>query len=355
MIDIEKLEKFKGNEWDSQWAGSFPVLSFSYWLEIYTSLPFSDFIDRYVSKTIVFYNDGKSNAYQTDEEKRVFGKNISNLIEKDEKIINFFCDGIKKNANILLSFIEDIDVKKFSFEIYKKFQKLISNYYKFHIPIKVAVDYFTEDVIQKTLNPFEEARVYAEHVFEKSRDFIFDIARYYSEKENIEPELILAMVKSEFEEYLKTGVIPPKEMLSERHKKSAYLFSLDGLQIISGEDVSLIEEMIYGAKDVDTVKGNTAYGGKVKGTVKIVPDPTKANNFENGDILVAPMTRPDYLPLMEKSAAVVTDGGGILCHAAIVAREMKIPCVVGTNNATKILRDGDLVEVDADKGIIRKL
>ncbi|GAG22226.1 unnamed protein product, partial [marine sediment metagenome] len=51
----------------------------------------------------------------------------------------------------------------------------------------------------------------------------------------------------------------------------------------------------------------------------------------------------------------ITDGGGTLCHAAIVAREMKIPCIVGTKIATRVLKDGDLVEVDADKGIVRKL
>ena len=59
--------------------------------------------------------------------------------------------------------------------------------------------------------------------------------------------------------------------------------------------------------------------------------------------------------LMKKAAAFVTDGGGILCHAAIMARELKKPCVIGTKIATQVLKDGDLVEVDADKGIVRKI
>ena len=67
------------------------------------------------------------------------------------------------------------------------------------------------------------------------------------------------------------------------------------------------------------------------------------------------MTRPEYLPLMEKAAAFITDAGGVLSHAAIVAREMKKPCIIGTKIATKILKDGDLVEVDAERGTIRKL
>ncbi|GAF72313.1 unnamed protein product, partial [marine sediment metagenome] len=89
--------------------------------------------------------------------------------------------------------------------------------------------------------------------------------------------------------------------------------------------------------------------------VKVIMNPASMKSFHKGQILVAGMTRPDYVPYMEKAAAFITDGGGILCHAAIVAREMGKPCIVGTQIATKVFKDGDLVEVDADKGIIRKL
>ncbi len=67
------------------------------------------------------------------------------------------------------------------------------------------------------------------------------------------------------------------------------------------------------------------------------------------------MTHPDDGPLISKAAAVVTDEGGVLCHAAIVARELKKPCIIGTKIATKVLKDGDTVEVDAEKGIVRKI
>jgi pyruvate,water dikinase len=67
------------------------------------------------------------------------------------------------------------------------------------------------------------------------------------------------------------------------------------------------------------------------------------------------MTRPDYLPAMQKASAFVTDEGGITCHAAIIAREMKKPCIIGTKIASKIIKDGDMVEVDADKGVVRIL
>ncbi len=103
----------------------------------------------------------------------------------------------------------------------------------------------------------------------------------------------------------------------------------------------------------DVIKGSIANQGIVKGKVKILFSSSEANKFKPGDILVSPMTTPDFVPIMDKAAAIITDEGGITCHAAIIAREMNVPCIVGTEIATKILKDGDLVEVDADKGIIK--
>ena len=79
------------------------------------------------------------------------------------------------------------------------------------------------------------------------------------------------------------------------------------------------------------------------------------NKIKVGEILVANFTTPEYVPAMKKAAAIVTDDGGITSHAAIVARELKKPCVIGTKISTKVLRDGDLVEVDANKGIVKKI
>ena len=103
------------------------------------------------------------------------------------------------------------------------------------------------------------------------------------------------------------------------------------------------------------IKGNTAYKGIAIGKVKILLTADEMEKVKEGDILVAVMTFPHFIPAMERAAAFVTDEGGILCHAAIVAREMRKPCIIATKNATKILKDGDLVEVDADKGIIQKV
>ncbi len=103
------------------------------------------------------------------------------------------------------------------------------------------------------------------------------------------------------------------------------------------------------------VKGSVAFPGRVRGYVKVVFTSKELKKVRQGDILVAVLTFPHFIAAMEKAAAFITDEGGILCHAAIISREMQKPCIIGTKIATKVLKDGDLVEVDANKGIVRIL
>ncbi|MFA5078859.1 MAG: phosphoenolpyruvate synthase [Dehalococcoidia bacterium] len=102
----------------------------------------------------------------------------------------------------------------------------------------------------------------------------------------------------------------------------------------------------------ELIRGLGASPGRGSGEVRVLVSPDKDNGFESGDVLVAAMTTPDWVPLMMKASAIVTDGGGVTCHAAIVSREMGLPCVVGTRNATKILQDKMLVTVDGTHGIV---
>ncbi len=107
--------------------------------------------------------------------------------------------------------------------------------------------------------------------------------------------------------------------------------------------------------DASELHGQAAFLGKAIGKAKLVFTAKDLNKVQHGDILVALSTNPDFLPAMYRANAFVTDQGGITSHAAIVAREMKKPCIIGTKFATKVLKDGDMVEVDANKGIVRKI
>ncbi len=100
------------------------------------------------------------------------------------------------------------------------------------------------------------------------------------------------------------------------------------------------------------VRGLGAAPGVGHGEVKIISELSKGNDLKEGDVLVTHMTAPDWVPLMRRSAAIITDSGGMTCHASIVSRELGIPCVVGAADATSKLRDGELVTVDATHGAV---
>ena len=98
------------------------------------------------------------------------------------------------------------------------------------------------------------------------------------------------------------------------------------------------------------VRGLSASTGRGIGAVRVLTDPSQRDELLPGEVLVAPMTSPDWMSAIRRASALVTDGGGMTCHAAIVSRELGVPCVVGTRNATTTLRDGELVTVDAALG-----
>ena len=111
-------------------------------------------------------------------------------------------------------------------------------------------------------------------------------------------------------------------------------------------------------KNADKIKeiiGEMAYPGKVSGRVSLILSVEDFKKFKPGEILVTRVTDPNYVPIMKIAKAIITDIGGITCHAAIVARELKKPCVIGTKIATQVLKDGDLAEVNANKGEVKIL
>ncbi|MFH0870557.1 MAG: PEP-utilizing enzyme [archaeon] len=181
---------------------------------------------------------------------------------------------------------------------------------------------------------------------------IFEIGR----RNNLSSDEIMRCLPHEIAEQK----FPSKEKLKERANFALRTYN-GAVHYVEGEQAKRVIDRYSQQKELkkedaaDEVKGTVANNGKVIGKVKVVLHNSELGKVKPGDILIAAMTTPDYVPAMEKAAAFVTDEGGILCHAAIVSREMGKPCIIGTGKATRTFKDGDVVEVDADKGVVRKL
>ncbi len=159
------------------------------------------------------------------------------------------------------------------------------------------------------------------------------------------------------EEVLKRS-IPSEQELAERDREFWYTagtLHAGMTQVEFESQYKLTIQKPTVPKGANMVKGKTAFPGKVQGRVRKVLGHAQIPLLQKGEVLVSTMTMPDFLPAIQKAAAFVTDEGGFTSHAAILARELEKPCVVGTKIATQVFHDGDMVEVDAEQGIVKKV
>ncbi len=155
--------------------------------------------------------------------------------------------------------------------------------------------------------------------------------------------------------FFETGEVLSLEMLKEREHGYAYAVIGDEIVLVVGDMLRSVEASLPKQYRAEIVGQPANAGSKVTGVVKIVLKKEDTDKLQTGDIFVTDMTNADIAVAAFRCCAIVTDKGGILCHAAILSRELGIPCIVGTGSATRVLRDGQLVEVDAKKGIVRLL
>lgn len=178
----------------------------------------------------------------------------------------------------------------------------------------------------------------------------------YAREKSITYNQLMSHSPEEFEALLRGEHGVDVDLLNRRIKNFAVIAYKKEVTHDEGPIVDEYEKLLdMGVTDSDTLEGMSVWGGKVTGHVRVLRSVDDLHTMEEGEILVCSMTDPDYMPAIHRAKAVVTDQGGMLCHAAIVAREFEIPCIVGTEVATKIFKNGDMVEVDANNGVVRKL
>ncbi|MBM4128495.1 MAG: phosphoenolpyruvate synthase [Nitrospira sp.] len=205
-------------------------------------------------------------------------------------------------------------------------------------------------------------RILDKHIMKKERQTISDakgstkwtpVARNLQEKPAVDDETIVRLAKYAVQIENHYGVAQDIEWAIDKDSRIFILQARPETVHVGKKELRPEEKKEFMEKDI-LVRGIGVSPGHGTGPVKIILDIKDITHFRQRDVLVTEMTTPDWVPAMKIASAVVTNLGGKTCHAAIVSREMGIPCVVGTENATKVLQNGEVVTVDGQRGIIFK-
>lgn len=258
---------------------------------------------------------------------------------------------------LLKDSLESGDIKEQRDKIIKHYEELSKNKKEIIQEIKLPDNLEYLFMVSAELMFMKD---YRKGIYQKSYLLMDSVILEIAKRVDISIKAVKYLVIDELRQFLENKSENFRDTADKRMKNCCYIAEEGNITIYEGEKCyelkkSLIKESKELKNDVLELKGQTAYKGVVRGEVKIVLTVDDIAKVKEGDVLVSSATNPDLILAMKKAGAFVTDIGGITSHAAIVSRELKKPCVVGTHEATHILKDGDLVEVDADHGIVRIL
>src|SRR3989338_513242 len=340
--------------WLKNWSGNWSLLFASTYGDIYTK-GLQKLVGVGIENFILVFEDGVSANYLCPEETKEICATFIKFIERDKNIAERWAEHVIRKSKEILAFTSSVNVSKIDGRSYFALFELCSSMTPENFAIKKVIDYLSPELFELYLPVFTEARKATEPIYnEVDRVLKLILSRAITDKLGERDQSVVT--KEEFELYLESGVLPDKARLKERYAGSAIVYDVEGIPtVIEHSENPELLKYLETDKNAEKKKGQPAYKGRASGKVRLVLDLTKIRNFVPGEVLVTGMTRPEDFPLMEKAAAFVTDAGGMLSHAAIVARELKKPCIVGTKYATRVLKDGDSVEVDANKGTVRKI
>lgn len=244
-----------------------------------------------------------------------------------------------KNPEQELKLLEDEEQKR-----KKTFEKLINK-----------LDH-NDQLRLKTVNEciyFRSWRV--EHVEQTSyyvKDMFEEIAKRLELDSNKE---IVWLLPDEITILLTSKQKGDKELIKQRKQAFVYLTQENNDDIIlqGKEAFDFFKKIKINKNEGNEIKGVSAYPGKVTGTAIVIHHNEDYKYIKKGEILVIHATSPDIIPYLTNIKAIITEEGGILSHAAVISREMKIPAIIGTGNCTKMIKTSEIVEVDAVNGIVK--
>jgi len=197
-----------------------------------------------------------------------------------------------------------------------------------------------------------------------SSDVATQFSKHLAKRLGVPLEDILHYSADEWREAFAIGKKLSDKVFNQRKNKLYVMYSRKGFYtFLAGTEAKRIAKHFAslkhenGNQQTDSLSGTVVSKGStiIKGVVRVIHSARQSNRLKRGEILVAPMTSPDYISAMRLAKAVITDVGGLMSHAAIVSRELGIPCIVNTKIATKILKNGDRVTINTKSGTVIKL
>lgn len=177
------------------------------------------------------------------------------------------------------------------------------------------------------------------------------LLREISRRVGVSLEELLYCTPQEVRGMLKGGSY--SKAARQRRRGATFYFTEEGFSVYEGNGLALLKKLLPKPDADAELQGSVASSGTVRASVKIITSARQLDKLNKGEILVTKMTTPELVCAMEKASGIITDEGGVTCHAAIIAREYAIPCLVGTSVATQVLKDGMVVELDCIHGVCK--
>ncbi len=355
----EYAKEFGECEWVKNWAGKWSLLTCSYFGDQYTRSIAAD-LGFCLPTAVLFVRQGASACFFKKSELQEFGSRLAEKASHDKAFVFWLCSEWKNRGDFMRGVVSRLTAKAENAELSQKdYNEFIEGLYYYvapHVAGKRIVDFLPPNLLQEFLPALQDARVRTEPVYAETEAFMAVFAAQVGRKTSEKSELVLCLLSRELADYFAHSRLPPSSELETRFQAAALVFNGGKADAFFADQAFAIEAALHAFAADGELTGSTAFKGVARGIARLVSDPRDEKLvFNEGDVLVTAMTRPEFLPLMKKASAFITDAGGMLSHAAIVARELRKPCVVGTEKATKVLKTGDFVEVDADKGVVRRL
>ena len=267
------------------------------------------------------------------------------------EVVGFLRNRIKQTD---LEHIEQeiVSIKRFKEKIPSNHEEVYSQF-----PDKPELRHYCEMLQYLGLSRFELKEAWG-----GAETKILDFLHFLSEKTGLDmPTFMAAYNYTDLIDFLENDVKLTGEQVQERMDYSIIHYKDGEVKYLFGDNARDYFNEIYTPPSAEEdLTGMTANPGKYTGRVQVIRVDNLESlakdmeSFKQGDVIVTTMTSPLVIPIAVKAGAIVTNQGGICSHAAVISREFNIPCIVGTHDATQILKDGDIVEVDADEGIVRK-